>query len=316
MTTVGDGIATAIPTLGALALGAQKLLPLMQQIYSGWAVVAGSHHVLGDVVTLLRQPVAADINIRIAPLAFNREINVNNVSFQYKPQLPMVVNQINLTITKGTRIGFIGSTGSGKSTLIDILMGLLTPSCGEIFVDGKQLMGMDQLAWQRNIAHVPQAIFLADASFAENIAFGVPINQIDQSRVRLAAQQAQISKFIESGSGGYEAMVGERGVRLSGGQRQRIGIARALYKNATVLVLDEATSALDSDTENSVMHAIRKLSPDLTILIIAHRLSTLSDCDKIYRLNQGRIESVSNYQDLQSSAAKNSLHIKDTFNAR
>ena len=209
------------------------------------------------------------------------------VSFRYQPHLPPVLDQLDLVIPKGERVGFVGMTGSGKSTLMDMLMGLLQPSNGQILVDGTAITGTARLAWQRNIAHVPQAIFLTDQSFAENIAFGVPPSQIDLAQVRQAAQQAQISAFIESGTKGYAAMVGERGVRLSGGQRQRIGIARALYRQAKVLVFDEATSALDTETEAAVMQAVEGLGPELTILLIAHRLDTLQGADVIYRLDKG-----------------------------
>jgi len=298
ITTNGGGIAAAIPTLGALALGAQRLMPLLQQIYSGWVIVVGNRQVLVDVVALLQQPVAAETQAQLAPLPFERDIRLANVSFRYQLNLPMVLHQLNLSIAKGARVGFVGTTGSGKSTAIDLLMGLLQPTTGQILVDGMPLIGATQLAWQRNVAHVPQAIFLTDASFAENIAFGVPTAQIDQVRVHQAAQQAQIAEFIEANPQGYMAMVGERGVRLSGGQRQRIGIARALYKQATVLVFDEATSALDSETESTVMQAIKNLGRDLTVLVIAHRLTTLSDCDVIYRLDQGRIVSEGGYDTL------------------
>jgi ABC-type multidrug transport system fused ATPase/permease subunit len=298
MITVGGGITAAIPTLGALALGAQRLMPLLQQIYSGWVMVAGNRQVLVDVVNLLKQPVAEETQKQLKPLPFTRDIRLVDVSFRYQQHLPMVLHNIELTIPKGARVGFIGTTGSGKSTAIDLLMGLLQPSTGQILVDGIPLTGATQLAWQRNVAHVPQTIFLADASYAENIAYGVPHDQIDHARVREAAQQAQISEFIEAGVGGYMAMVGERGVRLSGGQRQRIGIARALYKQASVLVFDEATSALDSETETIVMQALNNLKIDLTVLVIAHRLTTLSNCDVIYRMDQGRIVEVGGYNEI------------------
>ncbi len=167
-----------------------------------------------------------------------------------------MLDDINITISKGSRIGFIGTTGSGKSTLLDLLMALLKPTHGQVLVDGSPLNGKHQKAWQRVIAHVPQNIYLADATIAENIALGVPLDQIDYARVRQCAEQAQIAGFIESSVEGYHSLVGEQGVRLSGGQRQRIGIARALYKRATVLIFDEATSALDTDTERSVMRTI------------------------------------------------------------
>mgnify|MGYP003808860501 CR=1 FL=1 len=298
MTASGGGITAAIPTLGALALGAQRLMPLLQQIYYGWVSVVGNQQVLNDVVALLQQPVNYEIQVERTPLPFERDIQIDDICFRYQPHLPYVLNQVNLNVAKGARIGFMGSTGSGKSTIIDLLMGLLQPSRGQILVDGSPLTEITQLAWQRNIAHVPQAIFLADASFAENIAFGVSPDQIDHAGVVHAAQQARIAEFIETSSEGYATMVGERGVRLSGGQRQRIGIARALYKKASVLVFDEATSALDKDTEASVMQAINSLGRDLTVLVIAHRLTTLSNCDVIYRLDHGRIISSGSYDEI------------------
>ena len=237
-----------------------------------------------------------------------------DVSFRYQPQLPLVLRQFDLTIPKGARVGFIGTTGSGKSTAMDLLMGLLQPSTGQILVDNIPLAGRAQLAWQRNVAHVPQAIFLADATFAENIAFGVPTENIDLARVGQAAQRAQLAEFIESSPAGYAAMVGERGVRLSGGQRQRIGIARALYKQANVLVFDEATSSLDGETEAAVMQAIENLGRDLTIVLIAHRLTTLQCCDVIYRLEKGRIVTADGDNDLFIAPNKTS-HDLTTFNA-
>lgn len=298
MTASGGGIAAAIPTLGALALGAQRLMPMLQQTYQGWVCVAGNRQVLNDVVELLQQPVETEMQIKVGPLPFTHEIRLDKVSFCYQPHLPYVLHQVDLVIQKGARVGFVGTTGSGKSTVMDLLMGLLKPSSGQIQVDGQPLIGVTRLAWQRNIAHVPQAIFLADASVAENIAFGVPVEEIDLDRVRLAAQGASISSFIESSPEGYAAMIGERGVRVSGGQRQRIGIARALYKQAKVLVFDEATSALDRETEAAVMQAIESLGRELTIVLIAHRLTTLQGCDIIYRLEKGKVVSAGSYKDL------------------
>lgn len=298
MTSAGGGIASAIPILGALALGAQRLMPLLQMIYQGWAGLAGNRHLIIEIAMLLKQDVAQETQVQIMPFAFEREIRLKKLSFRYQPTLPMVLHELDLVIPKGTRVGFIGTTGSGKSTLMDLLMGLLQPSSGQILADNTVLQGIDRLAWQSNIAHVPQTIFLADLSFAENIAFGLPIEKIDWVRVRQAAQQAQIAEFIESSAEGYQTMVGERGVRLSGGQRQRIGIARALYKQARVLVFDEATSALDNETEAAVMESIANLGSDLTIILIAHRLTTLQNCDKVYKLEKGRVVSSGTYQEL------------------
>jgi len=290
------GVQAAMPLMAALALGAQRLLPLMQQLYGNWSVVAGSQSSLNDVLDLLDQPLPEDAN-RPAPeqLAFRDSILFNNVTFRYTSQGPIVLDRVNLTIPKGARVGFIGSTGSGKSTALDLLMSLLEPTQGQIMVDGRPITSELRCAWQRAIAHVPQNIFLSDASIAENIAFGVVTSKIDIIRVRQAAVQAHIAEFVESRPEGYNALVGERGVRLSGGQRQRIGIARALYKQATVLVFDEATSALDNETERVVINAIESLSKDLTILTIAHRITTLKNCDIIVQLEHGRIISQGSY---------------------
>ena len=218
--------------------------------------------------------------------------------FRYSSDTPWVLDGFNLTISKGARVGFVGSTGSGKSTTLDLLMGLLMPTEGELLVDGQPVSGNRLRAWQRTIAHVPQSIYLADATLAENIAFGVPRDAIDLQRVQQAARQSQIADFIENRPEGYRAYVGERGIRLSGGQRQRIGIARALYKQASVLVFDEATSALDNATEQAVIDAIESFNRDLTILLIAHRLTTVRRCDIIVELEHGRVAAQGTYEQL------------------
>lgn len=290
------GIATALPVLGALALGAQRMLPALQQIYGAWASIAGSYAELADAMELLDQPLPAELlQSAPAPLLIHNAIRFDAVRFRYTSDGPWVLDGLNLTIPKGARVGFVGSTGSGKSTALDLLMGLLTPNEGEFLVDGEPVKGNRLRAWQRTIAHVPQSIYLADTTLAGNIAFGVSPDNIDMDRVRQAARQAQIADFIESSTKGYQAYVGERGIRLSGGQRQRIGIARALYKQASVLVFDEATSALDNATEQSVMGAIEGLNRDLTILLIAHRLTTVQRCDTIVELEHGRVVALGTY---------------------
>ena len=299
-----DGIAKAIPVLGALALGAQRLLPVLQQAYGSWSSIQSGRVSLQDTLDLLDQPLPqyADQENRDS-MPFLQSIGLQNISFRYGSQAADVLKKLNLTITKGSRVGFIGTTGSGKSTLLDIVMGLLQPTEGKLEIDGKAVGPGNQRAWQAHIAHVPQTIFLADSSIEENIAFGVRKDQIDTQRVRQAARQAQISDDIESWPNQYQTFVGERGIRLSGGQRQRIGIARALYKQADVIIFDEATSALDNQTEQAVMRAIEGLNENLTILIIAHRLTTLQNCTHIIELGNGGIKRFGTYQDVITNAA-------------
>lgn len=293
------GIGAALPVIGALALGAQRLIPALQQGYVSWATIAGNSASLVDALKLMDQPLPQEAMLPPPePLPFRNSIRFDAVRFQYSGDGPWVLDGLNLLIQKGARVGFVGATGSGKSTAIDLLMGLLVPTEGKIFVDNQPITGSCLRAWQRNIAHVPQSIYLTDASLAENIALGVPRESIDMARVKESARQAQIADFIESNTGGYQAMVGERGVRLSGGQRQRIGIARALYKQATVLVFDEATSALDTVTEQAVMDAIENLGRDLTIVLITHRLTTVQHCDRIIELNHGQVVAEGTYDQL------------------
>lgn len=294
-----QGLGTAIPVLAALALGAQRLLPALQQAYSAWTSFVGNQAALQDALELLDQPMPEHVNSPAqAALPFRSMIEFRQLGFRYAAHLPWVLRNVSLQIPKGSRIGFIGTSGSGKSTLLDIVMGLLSPSQGCMIVDGQMITKDNCRAWQAHLAHVPQAIYLIDSSIEANIAFGVPSEQIDQARVESAARQAQIADLIESLPDRYQTLVGERGVRLSGGQRQRIGIARALYKQADVIVFDEATSALDNETEQAVMQAIEGLSSELTILIIAHRLSTLSNCTHVVELAEGGIKRVGSYREI------------------
>ena len=312
-----DGIAKAVPVLGALALGAQRLLPVLQQAYGSWTTILGGQASLQDTLELLDQPLPAYADRPAAqPLPFEHTISLKRLVFRYGPETPYILRELDLTIGKGSRVGFLGPTGSGKSTLLDIVMGLLEPTGGTLEIDGQAVTKANYRSWQAHIAHVPQAIFLADSSIEENIAFGVPRELIDTQRVRHAAFQAQIADSIESWPNQYQTFVGERGIRLSGGQRQRIGIARALYKQADVIIFDEATSALDNGTELAVMQAIEGLSKDLTLLIIAHRLTTLKNCTQVVELGGGGIKRAGSYQDIVMHTApvtprttkSNSLH--------
>lgn len=300
LSTREGGLAAAIPMLGAMALGAQRLLPLAQQIFFSWSSLLALHNVTADVLDLLHSPVLRLPTGGADPkaLPFRRDVVLDDVSFQYAGVDQPALKSVDLTIQRGSIVGFIGATGSGKSTLLDVIMGLLEPTAGEIRIDGVALSEQNVSAWQAQIAHVPQSIYLADNTIAENIAFGLAREAIDLARVKEAAERAQIGKFIAGLPDGFETRCGERGVRMSVGQRQRIGIARALYKGANVLILDEATSALDDVTEASVMDAVTRSSGGLTLLMIAHRLTTLADCDKVVRLANGRITDFGTYGEI------------------
>jgi ATP-binding cassette subfamily B protein len=308
-----DGLTTAIPVLGALALGAQRLLPVLQQAYSSYSQLKGSHSSFQDVLDLLNQPLPsyalqADNCCLSKPVVFTKEIALSNLSFRYQinniESAPWILKNINLKFNKGSRIGFVGETGSGKSTLLDIIMGLLPLTSGEFTVDGQLITDENRKSWQAHIAHVPQNIYLSDGTIEENIAFSIPKEKINHQQVRNAAQQAQISLLIEGWEDGYQTFVGERGVKLSGGQRQRIGIARALYKQADVLIFDEATSSLDNETEKAVMEAIESLGKELTILIIAHRLTTLKNCDTIVKIGSDHTIHTGDYHEMMELMKK------------
>lgn len=293
------GFVAAIPLLGAFALGAQRMLPSLQQIYSAWATMRAGYASLDDVLALVRQPLSDEYAYSAdTPLAFGKSIEFRGVHFAYDNSDRPVLQNVNLTIPKGATVGFVGATGSGKSTVVDLLMGLLDPTSGQILVDGTPLDKSNRRAWRRNIAHVPQAIFLIDDSLAQNIAFGVPPQSIDLDLVERVAKAAHISDLASAAPAGYASGTGERGVRLSGGQRQRIAIARALYKQASVLVFDEATSALDRVTEQGVMEEVQRHGRNMTVILVAHRVSTLRGCDHIFMLEAGQVSAVGTYDEL------------------
>lgn len=301
--TQPGGIPAALPILGAFAVGAQRLLPLIQIVYVGWSQLSAHAYSVNDVVDSLKREVrSAAPRSAGAALPFDDSLDLRELNFGYGDGAPALID-VNLTIRKGERVGFVGRTGSGKSTLLDVIMGLLEPSSGQVLLDGHPLNSSNMHNWQAQIAHVPQSIFLSDDSITANIAFGADLENIELDRVREAARRAGLAEFIEQLPDSYETKVGERGIRLSGGQRQRIGIARALYKQATVLILDEATSALDGETEAAVMEAITSLDREMTILMIAHRLSTVAICDMIVKLEGGRIVERGSYAQVVGRAA-------------
>lgn len=285
-----QGLEQSLPLLGALAMAAQRGLPVLQLGYVAWTSLQGIQASLVDVLEMLDQdaPELHDAQT-IEPLTFRRCLEFEGVEYRYGEGLNFVIDRLNLRIKKGQRIGLIGKSGGGKSTFLDLLMGLLFPTAGRITVDGVELNDTNRSNWQANIAHVPQDIFLADSSISENIAFAIPPEKIDHERVRISAKGALIDSAIEDLPAKYQTYVGERGVRLSGGQRQRIGIARALYKRANVIVFDEATSALDTETENAVIETIQSLGKDITVIMVSHNQSSLEFCDELIEIDRGKI---------------------------
>jgi ABC-type multidrug transport system fused ATPase/permease subunit len=292
------GITAALPFLAALALGALRLLPLISQLFGAWASFAVAGPILADVTSLLRLPLPDDSKVA-EPMEFRRTIEFKEVCFNYPDRAHRAIEKVALTIPKGGRVAITGRTGSGKSSLADLLMGLIEPGEGNILVDGVRISPDRLQSWRRSVAHVPQEIFLADDSVAANIALSFHGNEPDRDRIRAAAISAQLHEFIETLPDGYDTHVGERGVRMSGGQRQRLALARALYKQAPVLVLDEPTSALDDQTEMGIIDVLDDLqSSGTTIVIVAHRLSTMAKCNPVFVLDQGRVVRSGSFSEL------------------
>ena len=290
-----------IPTLGTLALGAQRMLPLMQQAFKSWSDIKGHTARLDDVLKFLNLEISSTKLIDSKEcIDFKDHILLKNIYFSYDKEDTKIIDNLTYKINKGDKIGILGKTGSGKTTLINILMGLLDPEKGNIYIDNSAINKSNVKNWRANIAHVPQNIYLSDNTIAENIAVGIPKNEINYALLIEVARKAQILDLIKDMKYKFDTNVGERGVKLSGGQLQRIGIARALYKSASIIILDEATSALDVNTEKSIMKIIDDLSKDLTIIIIAHRFSSLKYCDKIIELKEGRIVNTYSYNDLKN----------------
>jgi ATP-binding cassette, subfamily B, bacterial PglK len=296
-------MAGALPVLSAFAFAAYRLLPALQQIFRHITSMRSNSAALNGLIAEIRSlETVPDSRLQEPRTRFSElkeSIELVDIQYSYPAASELALKRVSLTINAKERIGLVGSSGSGKTTTVDVMLGLLSPAAGNMFVDGVKITPENVRQWQRSIGYVPQHIFLADETIAANIAFGMKLKEIDRDSVIRAAKMANLHEFITTRlPEGYDTEVGERGVRLSGGQRQRIGIARALYHDPDVLILDEATSALDNQTEKAVMEAVDKLANQKTIVLIAHRLSTVRQCDRIYMLSDGKVAAEGRFEEL------------------
>lgn len=292
-----------MPIMSVFILGAQRLLPLIQNAYSSYTNIQAARFCIVDVLKLMEEvhEIKREMIEDNKMIEYREKIFLEKLSFKYNNSQKNTIDNLSLIIEKGMKIGIIGDSGSGKSTLMDILMGLLSPQDGSYFIDN-QLLNKDSIkSWQKKISHVPQSIYLADTTIYENIAFGLEYKNIDKQKVLEVIKKVKLENVVSSMERGCDTVVGERGAKLSGGQRQRIGIARALYKNADILFLDEATSALDNETESSIMNVLDGLE-GITVIMIAHRLSTLRNCDRIIKLDKGKIIKIVSYEEIIQSS--------------
>lgn len=292
--------AAALPMIALYAFAGYRLMPALQQIYGAVTQLKFAGPALNALHTDLMglNPVKPNQKV-LMPMPLNKCIELNSIVYRYPNSNKPALSGINLSIPARSTVGLVGSTGSGKTTTVDLILGLLEPQKGTLCIDGKVVNASNRRQWQKSIGYVPQHIYLADDTVSANIAFGITPEMVDQQAVERAAKIANLHDFvIQNMPQGYSTMVGERGVRLSGGQRQRIGIARALYHNPSVLVLDEATSALDNITEQAVMDAVNNLGHNITIILIAHRLTTVRQCDQIYLLDKGELKAKGSFEEL------------------
>jgi ABC-type multidrug transport system fused ATPase/permease subunit len=304
---VKQNMSGVLPLLALYAFAGYRLMPALQRIFAGLTAVRYYLPVLDKIFTDIHENyMENDLSMKYISeseiLHFNDSLILQNISYNYPHSDNAVIKNLNLSIKANTTVGFVGSTGSGKTTLVDIILGLLPVNNGSFSIDGVSVDSNNVSNWQKNIGYVPQEIYLADDTVARNIAFGITDKEIDQQAVKRAAEIANIHEFvIQSLPKGYDSLIGERGVRLSGGQRQRIGIARALYSDPKVLILDEATSALDGTTESAIMEAIHNLYHKKTIIMIAHRITTVKECDAIYVMEEGTISRSGKYNELMAT---------------
>jgi ATP-binding cassette subfamily C protein len=293
-----------LPLLSVFALATYRLMPALHTIFENAAKLSNSYAVIEAVAADMRTDRVLEVeqDATSEVLEFKREIRFNDTAFHYQAAEAEIVRGVDLIIEKGQSVALVGATGSGKTTLADILVGLLQPTRGALEIDGVPVSASNLASWRELVAYVPQDVFLIDANIASNIAFGKADDDRDEARMRDAARMAELDAFIERElKNGYDSFVGERGIRLSGGQRQRLGIARAIYREPQVLLLDEATSSLDTITEKAIVSNLRRALPGVTIVMIAHRLSTVQQCDLIYVLDKGQIVAQGSYVELYQS---------------
>ena len=294
MINEGRTLATAVPILGAMAVAAMRLIPSANRIVTSFTLLRFGGNGLDTISSEMRNDfgfaeIIENKDEQGSAAEFCDRIEVEDVTFSHENASTPALTNVSFVIERNTSTGIVGPSGSGKSTLVDLLLGLLEPQKGEILVDGKNIHKGIR-SWQNQIGYVPQHIFLYDDSLRRNVAFGIPVNLIDDGRVREVLKLANLGEFVDDLPQGLDTEVGERGVRLSGGQRQRIGIARALYRDPQILVFDEATSALDYESEERVMETIRGIQGERTVIIVAHRLSTVAQCDQLLRIENGHLE--------------------------
>ena len=301
-----NGMSEGLPILGFIALASQKLIPNMQQIYRCYASIAGSKENLDDTLKILNQELVTNDDDLASQQKINdfSRVSLKNISFRYSNETPLIFNDINLHILKGEKIGIVGVTGGGKSTLVDLILGLLKPEAGKIFIDANNIEDVKS-SWQKMISHVPQDVYYSDDSFAKNIAFGSDIKNIDESKLMKASKSAQILDYIMKQDNKFDHTLGESGVQLSGGQKQRLGIARALYKDSNLIIFDEATSALDENTEKDVVDSIKSIDSKKTVLIIAHRVSTIKHADRIISVGNGTIKIFNSFKEYEKEELSN-----------
>jgi ABC-type multidrug transport system fused ATPase/permease subunit len=287
MLWVGNEVDAIVPVVGLFALSAFRVLPSVNKIVNGLQTLKVTRSTIETIHQDLGLEVSQSMILKDIQFEFSL-LSTSNLNFRYEMTDEDVLKDVNISVQRGEAVGFVGQSGSGKSTLIDILLGLLDPKTGSVSINSRSI-GEVKRQWQHIVGYIPQTIFLMDDSLRRNIAIGIADSEIDEVAIQDALKSAQLEDFVASLPEGLDTVVGERGVRLSGGQRQRIGIARALYHRPSVLVLDEATSSLDTETEKGVMQAVQALQGDKTVIIVAHRLSTVEYCDRLYRLDAGRI---------------------------